>query len=236
MDLPVLSANESRVLGSLVEKDLTTPEYYPLSLNALVNACNQINNRNPVLSLSEPEVKAALESLRDKRLAVVVSGGDNRVLKYAHRAGELLELPRPELSLLCELLLRGPQTPGELRGRASRMHAFADLADVVTKLTTLSSRVPPLVAMLARQSGSRESRYAHLLSGPVETLSLHPPAAAAASNPDPTGASAPGPEVAGASTPVSGVRPQDPDRLAALEAEIAALKAEVAALKARAGL
>jgi uncharacterized protein YceH (UPF0502 family) len=218
MDTPILSTNESRVLGSLIEKELTTPDYYPLSLNALVNACNQINNRQPVLALSEVDVKAALESLRDKRLAVVVSGGDNRVLKYAHRAGDHLELPRPELALVCELLLRGPQTPGELRGRAARMHAFADLPDVLTRLASLASRTPPLVVMLARQPGARESRYAHLLSGPVENV-------APASNS----------EVARASTPVSAVRPPDPDRLAQLEAEVAALKAEVAALKARLG-
>lgn len=221
MDTPILSTNETRVLGSLIEKELTTPDYYPLSLNALVNACNQINNRQPVLTLSETEVKAALESLRDKRLAVLVSGGDNRVLKYAHRAGEYLELPRPEVSLLCELLLRGPQTPGELRGRAARMHAFADLPDVLTKLSTLATRTPPLVVMLSRLPGSRESRYAHLLAGPVENVAPSP---------------APSPDVARASTPVSAARPLDPDRLAALEAEVAALKAEVAALKARVGL
>lgn len=225
MDLPNLTDHEARVLGSLIEKDLTTPEYYPLSLNALVNACNQINNRSPVLSLSEAEVKAALECLRDKRVAVVVSGGDNRVLKYAHRAGDFLELPRPELSLLSELLLRGPQTPGELRGRAARMHAFADIQDVVTRLSALAARTPPLVVMLARQPGSRESRYAHLLSGPVETVSLNPAAPPATA-----------PQVARSSAPVSNARSADPDRLSALEAEVEALKAEVAALKAKVGL
>ncbi|HYC71394.1 MAG TPA: YceH family protein [Opitutaceae bacterium] len=223
MSLPfdALSATEARVLGALVEKELTTPDYYPLSLNALVNACNQINNRQPVLALSESEAKAALESLRDKRLAVVVSGGDNRVMKYAHKASDTLALARPALSLVGELLLRGPQTPGELRSRASRMHAFAGLADVVAELGELAGRTPPLVAVLPRQPGSREARYAHLLAGPVETVSLHPPA--------PAGATAPREDRG------SPAASREIDRLAQLEAEVAALKAEVAALKARLG-
>lgn len=215
MDLPVLSPIEARVLGALIEKDLTTPEYYPLSLNALVNACNQINNRQPVLALGEAEVKAGLETLRDQRLATVISGGDNRVLKYAHRAGEALELPRPELALVAELLLRGPQTPGELRSRASRMHAFADLPDVQATLSRLVTRTPALIVLLPRQPGAREARYAHLLSGPVDTGSVAAPAAPTATAPAPTGAAA------------------DFTRLARLEAEVAALRAEVAALRQR---
>lgn len=221
MDLPNLTPHEARVLGSLVEKELTTPDYYPLSLNALVNACNQINNRQPVLSLTETEVKTALESLRDQRLAVVISGGDNRVLKYAHRAAEALELPRAELALVCELLLRGAQTPGELRSRAGRMHAFADLPDVLATLGRLAARTPPLVAVLPRQPGVREARYLHLLSGTV----------GAASNPSsPTAVPADEPRRSPAE---QRGHPPAADRLARLEAEIESIKSELAALKAK---
>lgn len=167
--LPQLDAIEARVLGALIEKDLTTPDYYPLSLNALVNACNQLNNREPVMSLGEPEVTRALDKLRDKRLAVVITGGDSRVLKFAHKTREVFELSRPEVSLLCLLLLRGPQTTGELRGRSGRMHEVADLADVQATLGRLANREtpdqPPLVTLLPRAPGTKESRYAHLLSG-----------------------------------------------------------------------
>jgi len=232
MDLPVLSPLEARVLGALVEKDLTTPEYYPLSLNALVNACNQINNRQPVLALGEAEVKSGLESLRDQRLATVISGGDNRVLKYAHRAGDALELARPELSLVAELLLRGPQTPGELRARASRMHAFADLADVQATLARLAARTPALVILLPRQPGAREARYAHLLSGPVDTTAAAPasPAPPAAATPTPAATPAPGDTgTTGTGAPAS----LDSARLARLESEVAALRAELESLRRR---
>lgn len=169
MDLPQLDAIEARVLGALIEKDLTTPDYYPLSLNALVNACNQINNREPVMELGEPEVTRALDKLRDKRLAVVITGGDSRVMKFAHKTREVFELSRPEISVLCLLLLRGPQTLGELRGRSVRMHEFADLADAQTTLGKLAQREnpdqPALVTLLPRAPGTKESRYAHLLSG-----------------------------------------------------------------------
>lgn len=228
MELPALSENESRILGCLIEKDLTTPEYYPLSLNALVNACNQINNRHPVLTLGESEVKSALESLRDQRLAAVISGGDNRVMKYAHKAGEALELPRPELSLMCELLLRGPQTPGELRSRANRMHAFADLPDVQATLSRLATRAPALVVLLPRQPGSRESRYAHLLGGPVIVAGVGDPGSEAspASPGSPRLVSA---QPRGIAAPPS----SDATRLAQLEADVAALKAELAELRAK---
>lgn len=166
---PQLDAIEARVLGALIEKELTTPDYYPLSLNALVNACNQINNREPVMALGEAEVTRALDQLRDKRLAVVITGGDSRVLKFAHKTREVLELSRPEVSLLCLLLLRGPQTVGELRGRSGRLHEFADLADAQAVLGRLAHREnpdqPALVTLLPRQPGTKESRYAHLLSG-----------------------------------------------------------------------
>ena len=166
---PQLDAIEARVLGALIEKELTTPDYYPLSLNALVNACNQINNREPVMALGEAEVTRALDQLRDKRLAVVITGGDSRVLKFAHKTREVLELSRPEVSLLCLLLLRGPQTVGELRGRSGRLHEFADLADAQAVLGRLAHREnpdqPALVTLLPRLPGTKESRYAHLLSG-----------------------------------------------------------------------
>lgn len=168
MDFPQLDAIEARVLGALIEKELTTPDYYPLSLNALVNACNQINNREPVMTLAEADVSRALDQLRDKRLAVVITGGDSRVMKFAHKTREVLELTRPEVSLLALLLLRGPQTVGELRGRSGRMHEFADLADVQMTLGRLANREAPqisLVTLLPRAPGTKESRYAQLLSG-----------------------------------------------------------------------
>jgi uncharacterized protein YceH (UPF0502 family) len=169
MDLPKLDAIEARVLGSLIEKELTTPAYYPLSLNALVNACNQSNNRDPVMTLGEPEVNRALDQLRDKKLAVVISGGENKVLKFKHRATETLELAGPEVALLCVLLLRGPQTPGELRSRTERMHAFADPAEVVATLGQLAGRPVPLVALQPKQPGTKEARYVELLSGAVDS-------------------------------------------------------------------
>jgi hypothetical protein len=169
MDLPTLDAAEVRVLGSLLEKDLTTPEYYPLSLNALVNACNQSNNREPVVSYGEADVTRAMDRLRDQRLAAILSGGENRVTKFRHLLADAFELPRPELGVLCVLLLRGPQTPGELRGRTGRMHEFVDLAEVQACLGTLAARPTPLVAVLPRQPGTKESRYTHLLAGGVDS-------------------------------------------------------------------
>jgi len=154
-----------RVLGALVEKDITTPDYYPLSLNALVNACNQKNNRDPVTALSEDAVRAALESLQGQRLAGPASGADSRVTKYEHRLQEVFNFDRREIAILCVLLLRGPQTPGELRGRTERMYRFEELDDVHATLERLSQRDPALVAVLPRQPGTKESRYMHLLSG-----------------------------------------------------------------------
>ena len=160
-----LTAVEARVLGSLIEKDITTPDYYPLSLNALVNACNQKNNRDPVMNLDENAVRDALAGLQDQRLAGPARGADSRVAKYEHRLQEALNLTRGETALLCVLLLRGPQTPGELRGRTERMFRFEHLDDVEATLHRLMERDPPLVTMLQRQAGTKESRYAHLLSG-----------------------------------------------------------------------
>jgi len=156
---------EVRVLGALIEKDITTPDYYPLSLNALVNACNQKNNRDPVMALGEEAVRAALDSLQAQRLAGPASGADSRVTKYEHRLQEVFNFDRREIAILCVLFLRGAQTPGELRGRAERMYRFEALEDVNGTLDRLSQRKPPLVAVLPRQPGTKESRYMHLLSG-----------------------------------------------------------------------
>ncbi len=162
-----LSDVEARVLGALIEKDITTPDYYPLSLNALVNACNQKNNRDPVMALGEDAVRAALDSLQGQRLAGPARGADSRVTKYEQRLQEVFNFTRPEIAVLCVLLLRGPQTPGELRGRAERLHRFEALEDVQSALQKLMQREPPLAKILARQPGTKESRYAHLLSGDV---------------------------------------------------------------------
>jgi uncharacterized protein YceH (UPF0502 family) len=168
---PVLNEAEARVLGALLEKEITTPDYYPLSLNALVNACNQKSNRDPVMTLEEDSVRAALRALHDNSLARSVSAADSRVTKYEHRLQEAFNFDRREAAIFCELLLRGPQTPGELRSRAERMHHFDDLSEVQSALQRLMSRQPPLVKVLARQPGTKESRYVHLLSGDVEPAS-----------------------------------------------------------------
>jgi uncharacterized protein YceH (UPF0502 family) len=162
-----LTETEVRVLGSLIEKDITTPEYYPLSLNALVNACNQKSNRDPVMQLHEDAVRHALAGLQEHRLAGPAGGADNRVPKYEHRLQEVFNFTRPEIAVLCVLLLRGPQTPGELRGRAERMHRFEALDDVQSALQKLMQREPPLVKVLPRQPGTKEARYAHLFGGDV---------------------------------------------------------------------
>jgi hypothetical protein len=164
----VLNEIETRVLGALIEKDITTPDYYPLSLNALVNACNQKNNRDPVMNLDEDAVRRALESLQQNRLAGPARGADSRVTKYEHRSQEVFNFTRGETAIICVLLLRGPQTPGELRGRSERMHRFEELDDVQSTLQRLMQRDPPLVRVLPRQPGTKESRYAQLLSGNLE--------------------------------------------------------------------
>lgn len=160
-----LNPVEARVIGALIEKEITTPEYYPLSLNALVNACNQKSNRDPVVSFDEDTVLEAIELLRDKRLASVITGSGSRVPKYAHRFSETLNLGRREIAILCELLLRGPQTLGELRTRTERLHRFDDLSEVERVIEHL----PEMVVKLPRRPGEKESRYTHLLSGPVDT-------------------------------------------------------------------
>jgi uncharacterized protein len=208
MDL-TLDPEEIRILGSLLEKEITTPEYYPLSLNALLNACNQKSNRDPVLHLDEDSLDRALYTLRDKGLLVSITGAGSRVPKYGHRISEKFNLGRRELAILCELMLRGPQTLGELRTRAERMHPFGDLAEVESVLDHL----PELVTKLPRRPGEKEARYAHLLSGepPVPA----PPAASAATE---------------LSTPTA-PPPMQTSRISALEAEIAQLRRELEDLK-----
>jgi uncharacterized protein len=159
-----LNETEVRVLGALIEKELATPEYYPLTLNSLAAACNQKSNRDPVTSLDEPEIVRALDSLKLKQL-VLVSAEGGRARKYRHILAERLRLGPAELSILAELLLRGPQTVGELRTRAERMHPFADLAEVEKVLQELAELAPPLVTRLPRQPGRKESRYAQLFAG-----------------------------------------------------------------------
>ena len=220
----VLDAVEARVVGALVEKAVTTPDYYPLSLNALVNACNQTSNRDPVTTYDEAAVTRALESLRAKKMVFVFEGAANRVAKYGHKFAEALGLGAPEMAVLCVLLLRGPQTLGEIRGRTSRLHQFATLGDVETTLQALAGRAPrPLVLPLPRQTGFKEPRYAHLLSGT--------PAAAAAAAANAVVVPA---EPATAAAAESAGATND-DRLDRLEQEVASLRREVDELKARMG-
>src|SRR3981081_2079462 len=162
---------EARVLGALLEKEITTPDYYLLSLNSLVNACNQKSNRDPVGDLDGDSVRDALRTLHDNSLARSVSAADSRVTKYEHRLQEAFNFDRREAALFCELLLRGPQTPGELRMRAERMHQFDDLSEAQSALQRLMNREPPLVKVLARQPGTKESRYIHLLSDDAKPVS-----------------------------------------------------------------
>ena len=210
MPLP-LSDVEVRVLGALIEKDMTTPEYYPLSLNALVNACNQKSNRNPVVGYDQPTVARAIESLREKKLALVLTGREHRVAKYRHWAWETLGLGPREMAVLCVLMLRGPQSVGELKGRTQRMYDFDDLASVEACLDHLTERRPePLVTKLARQPGTREPRYAHLLSGEVQA-----------------------PEPEAQPVPVQTRAPEEAsaDRIAKLESDVDELRSEVLDLK-----
>jgi uncharacterized protein YceH (UPF0502 family) len=202
MDLN-LDPEEVRVLGSLLEKEITTPEYYPLSLNALVNACNQKSNRDPVVHFDEETVERVVFILRDKGLLLNITGAGSRVVKYGHRLSEKLNLGRRELAILCELMVRGPQTLGELRTRADRMHHFDDVAEVEAVLDHMHE----LVSRLPRRAGEKEARYTHLLSG----------APAVAASP---------PEYTAEPTPM----PRS-DRLAALESEVAQLRQEIESLK-----
>jgi uncharacterized protein YceH (UPF0502 family) len=164
----ILNETEVRVIGSLIEKQVTTPEYYPLTLNALVHACNQTSNRDPVVSYDDKQVARALESLREKNLAYVFYGSDSRVPKYKQMMSDIYHLTPPEKAVMCVLMLRGPQTIGEIRGRTNRLYEFADLPEVEATLESLIARDDPeLVARLPRQAGQKEARYAQLLCGEV---------------------------------------------------------------------
>jgi hypothetical protein len=209
----LLNEREVRVVGSLVEKQVTTPDYYPLTLNALVHACNQISNRDPVVQYGEREVADAVDSLRAKNLVYIFYGADSRVPKYKHMAREVYGLTAAEMAALCVLMLRGPQTVGEVRGRTGRLHEFADLREVEETLDALARRDEPLVTKLPRQTGRKEARYAHLLSGqPVVEE-------------EPEGQPSAAPRAPAVS------RAGDGERVARLEAEVERLSGEVAEMR-----
>jgi uncharacterized protein YceH (UPF0502 family) len=214
-----LTPLEARVLGALIEKEITTPDQYPLSLNALTNACNQKTNRDPVLSLDERVVQETIDALSKRHLVMERSGFGSRVVKYRHRLcngdHNPLKFSAQEVAVLCELMLRGPQTPGELRSRAQRLAPFTDLGDIETTLELLAARGDgPFVVKLPRQPGSRESRYCQLFTGEPDLESLAAPSHAPAA--------------------IHADAAQDPAlvaRVEALEAAVAALRAEIAALR-----
>lgn len=169
-----LNEVEARIVGCLVEKQLTTPEYYPLTLNALTAACNQKSNRDPVVAYDETTILAAIDSLRDKNLVYLFYGSSSRAVKYKHMLPSVYELEPPAVAVIAVLLLRGPQTIGELRERTGRLHEFSSLGEVSETLDALVNRDPPLVAKLERQPGQKEARFAHLLSGKVKMEDLPP--------------------------------------------------------------
>jgi len=201
-----LSSLEARVLGVFIEKELTTPDYYPLSPNALTNACNQKSNRNPVMQLEETETMDAVETLRQKGLAMQSQDAGSRVIKFRHILREKLYLDDHELAVLAELLLRGAQTPGELRSRADRMARFEDLGKVEAVLQELIDKDPAMVVKLERQAGRKECRYMHLLCGPVDEEAINQPTTVVQTTPS--------------------------SSLVALEEEVKQLKVELAELKA----
>lgn len=207
----ILNEIETRILGSLIEKQITTPEYYPLTLNSLTLACNQKNNRHPVTAYDETSVAEALETLREKNLVYVFYGSTSRVPKYKHVMPEVMHLSPAETAIMCVLMLRGTQTPGELRGNGSRLYSFTSLEEVEETLNALISREPePLVVRLPRQPGQKEVRFAHLLSGEVDVAAISettPPPRAVAS------------------------RRSDSDRVEKLEEEIERMNAEMLSLK-----
>jgi hypothetical protein len=209
-----LSAPAARVLGSLLEKESTTPEYYPLSLLALTNACNQRSSRHPVMELSEGEVRMALHELEDLGLAAPERGTESRVAKYAHHIGEVFNLRRGELAIICVLLLRGAQTPGELRVRTERIHSFTAMDEVEGTLQQLAQREPPLARALPREPGAREVRYVDLLSPVSET--------ALGSNIETSRATA---------QPAERMHDGVADRIATLEIAVAQLRGRIASLE-----
>ncbi len=205
----ILNPVETRVLGSLIEKQITTPEYYPLTLNALTAACNQKNNRNPVTSFAESEIEDALYSLREKNLAYVYHGSTSRVPKYKHVVPEVMHLSPPEVAAMCVLMLSGAQTIGEIRTRGSRLYDFSGLEEVEETLRALAAREDePLVIRLPRQAGQKDARFVHLLSG------------------------APDVEAYSESAPIERTarRTADHDRVAALEQQVESLNQQVSAL------
>ena len=206
-----LTVVEVRVVGALVEKQVTTPEYYPLTLNALVNACNQISNRDPVVSYDEQTVVRAIDSLREKGLVREVRTADGRVPKYRQVLEEAITLTKAELAVVCVLMLRGAQTPGELRGRTERLYSFSGVQFVEATLEDLMKRAPPLVARLPRAAGQKEARYAHLLAGELKLEEIE---AARANEP----------------TASRGARAGD-ERVSRLEEEVGALRGELEGLK-----
>ncbi len=216
---------EARVLGALVEKEITTPEYYPLSLNALVNACNQKSNRDPVMTLDEAAVRTALRSLSDQSM-VRSAGTDSRVPKYEHRLSDLFNFHRHEIAVLCVMLLRGPQTPGELRTRTDRMYSFEDLDSVHSALNLLMKREPPLVALLPRQPGTKESRYGHLFSD-APSVGMGAGMGAGAGTQVHASES---PRSSEPASPSPGT-PAAMERIAQLESEVSELRAELADLR-----
>ncbi|HEY0082079.1 MAG TPA: YceH family protein [Pyrinomonadaceae bacterium] len=209
----ILSAEEVRVVGALIEKQVTTPEYYPLTLNALRQACNQLSNRDPVVAYDERTITWALESLRDRKLVRVVTTADGRVPKYRHVLDEALGLKSPEMAVMCVLMLRGPQTVGEIRTRTERLYPFSALSFVETTLEDLMTRDVPLVVKLPRQTGRKESRYAHLLGGEVQVAEAEDAAEATAT-----------PATRG-----------EAGRVARLEEELKAVRAELAELREQFG-
>jgi uncharacterized protein YceH (UPF0502 family) len=207
--VPTLNPIEVRVLGSLIEKQITTPEYYPLTVNALIAACNQKNNRNPVTSLNEGEVEDALYTLREKNLAYVFHGSTSRVPKYKHVVPEVMHLSPPEVAAMCVLMLSGPQTVGEIRTRGHRLYEFSGLEEMEETLRGLATREDePLVLKLPRLPGQKDARYVHLLSGTpdIEEMIESTPAERSAR------------------------RPNDPDRMAHLEQQVQSLTEQVAGL------
>jgi uncharacterized protein YceH (UPF0502 family) len=217
MPLPVLDALSLRVLGALLEKQMSTPEYYPLTLNALVNACNQSSNRDPVMLLDEASVLTALETLRDQKLAWVVNAAGSRVTKYDHALREHFDLSEQEAAVLCELILRGAQTPGELRSRTSRLYAFTDLSEVDAALNCLMEGEEPLVMSLPKQPGSRELRYEHLLGDRMDPRDTQPIRFGSATDPR-------------ATRPLSTAQAPQDSELAELREEVARLRADIANL------
>jgi hypothetical protein len=233
----VLTPIEARVIGCLIEKQITTPDQYPLSLNALLNACNQKSNRDPVLELEERIVQQTVDDLGRKHLVVEKSGFGSRVPKYQHRFCNTeygtLKLDPQELAIVCELLVRGPQTPGELRSRAARMAPFGDVSEVEAALTRLSEREDgPFVTRLAREPGRRDSRYAHLFSGPVEGGGAERDTGDARAD---AGYAVVQPRSAVATPETAFPDMRQEDRLERLEEEVRALRAELNDLKARLG-